>query len=339
MLARAIAVTIALSAGAAAAAAPVPPPVAAVVEGRFPLGSGVLPIYLSQDWARPLPAIRRVAIVVHGYERNADEYARIVMGLDPPADTLVVAPQFLAAEDIAVHHLPDSILRWQREHWADGDPADGPTRLSAFDALDALLARASDRSILPNVARVVLAGFSAGGQLVQRYAETGGGEETIGPSGIAVRYVVGSPSSYAYFASERPQPTAECAAFDHWKYGFAGALPPYVAAAASHGLAALERRYAMRTVIYLAGTNDTNPNHRFLDKSCAAEAQGPARLARMTAFFAAMRQRDGDILRQRVWIVAGAAHNAQKVFGSACGRAALLDSTGCPEDPGAEEKK
>jgi len=325
----AIAGFFALAASAASAQTPVPPPVATVLDGRLPIGAAQLPIFVSQDWSRPLPAIRRAVIVVHGYERNAADYARHMMELGPAADTIIIAPQFLAPEDIATHRLPDAIPRWQHDAWSDGEPALGPASLSAFDGLDAIIAKLGDRAIFANLSTVVVAGFSAGGQLVQRYAIVGRGEGAIGRPGIALRYLVGSPSSFVYFGDARPEPTAGCVDFSHWKYGLAGDLPPYVRAAASQGAAALERRYATRDVVYLVGTDDNDPNHRFLDKSCAAETQGPTRLARTTAFFTILRQRDGDILRHRMWTVAGAAHNSTKVFGSPCGRAVLFGDANC----------
>ena len=282
--------------------------------------------------------VRRAVIVVHGYERNAADYARNMMNLSPPADTLVLAPQFLAPEDIAAHPLPDAILRWQRERWSGGYPADGPVALSAFDALDALLTKLSGRAIFPNLSQVVLAGFSAGGQVVQRYAIGGGGELALRQAGIPMRYVVGSPSSYAYFSDQRPLPdgsfggfagAAACPDFDRWKYGFTGDLPPYVAAAAASGVAELERRYADRDIVYLVGADDNDPNHRYLDKSCAGEAQGPTRLARTQFFFQTMKRQTGGALKQRLYVVDGAAHNEAKVLGSPCGRSALFDQPGC----------
>ena len=317
---------IGLFAGPALADTPVPPPVATVVGGRLAFGDAQLPVFVSQDWAQPLPAVRRAVIIVHGYERNAADYARHITDLQPPADTLVVAPQFLALEDIAAHHLPAAILRWQRERWSDGEPAEGPTTLSAFDAIDALLARLDDRARFPNLDHIVVAGFSAGGQLVQRYAVVG-----RGAAGAAVSYIVGSPSSFVYFGEQRPLTAAGCPDVDHWKYGFASGLPPYVAGAAGQGISALEHRYAAREVTYLVGADDNNPEHRFLDKSCAAEAQGPTRLARTTGFYAILRQRDGDSLKQQMHIAAGVAHNAAKVFASSCGRAALFGDGDCTD--------
>lgn len=328
--------TIGLAAAAAQGDEPASPPVATVVDGRLALGDAQLPVFISQDWSRPLPAIRRVVFVVHGYNRNAADYARNMMALGPPADTLVVAPQLLAPEDIAAHHLPDSVLRWDLEKWEDGNPALGPASLSAFDAFDAIFAKLIDRTIFPNLSRIVLAGFSAGGQVVQRYAAVGKGEDSI-----PLRYVVGSPGTYVYFGDERPLPNgafgafpdaAQCANFNRWKFGFAGGLPPYVAAAVKQGIPALEHRYVARDIVYLAGGDDNDPNHRLLNKTCAAEAQGPTRLARMQLFLADMKYRDGAAFRQPLWVVPGVAHNEAKVFGSPCGRAALFGDATCPEN-------
>ncbi len=328
----------AMLAGAALAETPVPPPVGAIVDGRVAVGNAVLPVFVSQDWSHPLPGVRRAVIVVHGIERNAADYARAMMAL-APADTLVVAPQFLAPEDIAAHSLPADILRWHWDAWAGGSPALGPSAISSFEALDTLLAKLADRNALPNLTNVVVAGFSAGGQVVQRYAIVGRGELAFAGAPLRLRFVVGSPSSFAYFTDERPAANgalvpfagaAACPSFNRWRYGFAGDMPPYVAAVAALGVPGIERRYAERDIVYLVGGNDNNPDHKYLDKSCAGEAQGPTRLARMQYFFAELQQREGRALRHRMHVVDGAPHNEARVFGSPCGRAALFDEGDCP---------
>ena len=333
-----LAALLTITAGAAFAQSPAPPPVAVIVDGRLPIDSAMLPVFVSQDWSRPLPGIRRAIVVVHGFQRNAADYARNMLAFGPAPDTLVVAPQFLAPEDIAAHQLPDAVLRWNHELWSGGHPAVGPAPLSAFDGLDGILGPLSDRSIFPILTQVVLAGFSAGGQVVQRYAIVGKGEAALRRSGIRLRFVIGSPSSYAYFGNERPLPdgtltvfagAAACPSYDRWKYGFAGDMPPYVSAAASMGVPALETRYSVHDVVYLVGGADTDPNHKYLDKSCAGEAEGPTRLARTKFFFAAMRSRAPATLAHRLWVIDGAAHNEAEVFGSPCGRAALFDASGC----------
>jgi pimeloyl-ACP methyl ester carboxylesterase len=174
---------------------------------------------------------------------------------------------------------------------------------------------------------VVVAGHSGGAQVVQRYAIAGQGEAVLQREGIAVRYVVANPSSYAYFSAERPEPSiaASCAGFNDWKYGME-ARPPYLAAPTP---AELEQRYVARQVIYLLGTLDTNPNHRALDRSCMAEAQGAYRYARGHAYAAMMAARDGGTPNHKTWDVPDVGHDGDKMLTSACGLAALFDLPGC----------
>jgi hypothetical protein len=315
---------------AAGAEVPAPPPVQIVLDGRLDIrGGALLPISLPPGRA----GATRAVVTVHGYSRNAADYAAAMRALAAEhPDTLVIAPQFLAAEDIAAHRLPDAVLRWQRGAWAGGWPADGPAPLSAYDAIDAVLARLSERAAYPDLAEIVLAGFSAGGQLVQRYAAVGKAEAALSRGGIALRYVVGSPSSYVYFSAERPVAfdAAACLGYNRWRYGFAGELPPYVAAAIAGGVPAAEQRYAARDITYLVGGADNDPHHRVLDTSCGAEAQGPDRHARALAFFAMLRRRDGGVPAQRLRVVDGVAHTEARVWGSPCGRAALFGEAGCP---------
>lgn len=295
-----------------------------------PAGSGEIPIYASPSWSEPLPDIRRVIIVMHGVGRDAISYlrgaeaARAEAGSSGRA-TLLIVPQVLADIDIQAHHLPPAMLHWSPDAWSGGEPAHGPTPLSTFDVFDALLQRLADRTLLPGLTEIVIAGHSAGAQVVQRYAIVGHGDAALAARGITLRYVVANPSSYLYFSDDRPVKIdpAACPAFDRWKYGLAGA-PPYVGATAG-----MESRYATRDVTYLLGTADIDPRHPALDKSCGAEAQGPYRLARGEAYLAYMRARHQDRLAQRIVLVPGVAHSAARMFGSPTGLAVLFDLPGC----------
>ena len=340
----AIGVAIAICCSVGQAGADEPPAVRAVLDGRFPVagaaGEGLLPIALSRDWSRPLSGISRAVVIVHGYSRNADDYFTSIAALAPDERTLVVAPQFLAPEDAAAHSLPDSVLRWKREAWSSGGSTEGVAPVSSFEAIDALLLVLADRARLPDLQTIVLAGFSAGGQLVQRYAAIGHATDKIEAHGIPLRYVVGSPSSYLYFSEERLLPegsfgpfarASACPNYNRWKYGLAGQLPRYVEPELKDGIAALERRYAELKVTYLLGGGDNDPSHHQLDKSCAAEAQGPNRLDRGLAYFAYLREHNGTALRHRLWQIPGVGHQHAKVFGSPCGRGALFGVPGCPD--------
>ncbi|WP_145009240.1 alpha/beta hydrolase [Pseudomonas oryzihabitans] len=310
--------------------------VARIVDDRLPIGTAQAALELSTDWSRPHPEIRRALVIVHGRLRNAATYFRsgetATQAAGASADTLVIAPQFLNDQDVKRHQLPDDLLRWQGNAWMGGEPALGPRPLSSFAVFDALLARLADRHLLPNLQEVVIAGHSGGGQVVQRYAVLGQGERPLAGSGIRLRFVVANPSSYAYFDASRPDAqgrpapfagAATCADFDTWKYGMQG-LPAY---AEGRSATTLEQHYAGLDLTYLLGAEDIDPNHPALDKSCAAEAQGPYRLARGLNYYRYLQGRHAS-LPQRLVQVPGVGHNGDAIFTSAEGRRVLFGTGG-----------
>jgi pimeloyl-ACP methyl ester carboxylesterase len=273
--------------------------------------------------------------VLHGRLRNADVYYASAMTAKAAAGdagkaAIMIVPQFLAGIDVEAHGLPADTLRWTLEGWEGGDPAVAPGATSSFEALDAILDRLADRRLFPALKEVVVAGHSGGAQVVQRYAVAGKGEAGLTKAGVAVRYVVANPSSYAYFSAERPVPAIaeSCPGFDNWKYGMQ-ARPAYLA---QDTPATLEARYVARRVIYLLGMLDTNPNHSALDKSCMGEAQGPYRYARGHAYAAVMRERDAGTPNHKIWDVPGVGHDGDKMLTSPCGLEALFDLPGCEAD-------
>ncbi|MDB5657077.1 MAG: hypothetical protein JWQ94_4690 [Tardiphaga sp.] len=307
-------------------------PVKEVADFRLAVGAGSLPLYVSADWSKPAPAITRAVLVLHGRLRDAAVYFQSAKTAQAAAGeagrtTLMIVPQFLAEIDIPAHGLSADTLRWTLEGWEGGDAALGPAPLSSFDALDAILARLADARLFPNLKQVVVAGHSGGAQVVQRYAIAGKGEAALTQRGIGVRYVVANPSSYAYFSAERPEPTiaATCPGYNNWKYGMA-ARPDYLG---QPSIAQLEQTYVARRVIYLLGTQDTNPNHPAIDKSCMAETQGPYRYARGHAYAAVMQARDGGTPNHSLWDVQGIGHDGNAMLTSSCGLSALFDLPGC----------
>ncbi len=192
----------------------------------------------SRDLARPQPDIVRAVITIHELHRDArrsDAVARVALALAGPAGrgTLLLTPRCAGAG----HGGPADMLRWPGNSWMDGRPAASPAPVGSFAVVDRLLARLSDRRLFPTLATVVLVGHSAGGQFVQRYAMLG---RELGPAavaGLAVRFVVVNPSSYAYPDRDRPTPAggfapgpaAACPGYDRWKYGL-DALPAYAGA-------------------------------------------------------------------------------------------------------------
>ncbi len=308
-------------------------PVKAVADQRVtidtPQGSAVLPVYADHPLDQAAPDVVRVFIVIHGTLRNADAYYAsgrhvVEKAGAAGAGTMVVAPQFLTRADVRAFSLGASTLAWTQEGWKGGEPARQPGPVSSFAALDALLAHFADRSLYPSLSTVVVIGHSAGAQLLQRYAVAGREGDALARTGVAVRYVVANPSSYLYFDDERPNADAlaggACPRATEWKYGLKSA-PPYVA---SQDVRDLETRYVARRVVYLLGQADTNPYTHFIDRSCAAMAQGPYRLARGLAYFDYLKKRHPDDLAQQVVEVPGVGHDGLGMFTSVCGLAVLF---------------
>ncbi|KAF6687226.1 alpha/beta hydrolase [Pseudomonas sp. EKM23D] len=292
---------------------------------RFQLEAGALSLGVSQDWRQPLPHVTRVLIVVHGRLRNAQTYLHSAEAAAEQAGqadtTLVIAPQFLNEADAQRNHLDNRVLRWKGNEWMAGEPSTGADRVSSYGALDQLIEHLGDRRLFPALKEIVVAGHSGGGQVVQRFALLGHDHPTLHQAGIRLRYVVANPSSYAYFSPQRPVPfdAATCPGFDDWKYGLQK-LPTY---ANGQSAAQLEQTYVSRTITYLLGQQDTNPNHPALDKGCEAEAQGAYRLIRGHNYFDYLKQRHPQ-LRQELVEVPGVGHNGDGMLRSPEGQKVLF---------------
>ncbi|MBV8246031.1 MAG: alpha/beta fold hydrolase [Candidatus Eremiobacteraeota bacterium] len=285
-----------------------------------PRGSGVA-LYFSNGSLEGDPDAERALIVVHGVLRDADYYYDTGMQAvqkAQAANTIVISPQFVEAEDLKNANVPAAALRWSGQ-WPGGVDATSPAPISTYDVFDAILARLADRSRFPKLREIVLAGHSAGGQIVQRYAVVGNAPQLDPGAAVRVHLIVANPSSYFYFDDTRPVPQTNCADFDQWRYGIAGA-PRYVTGTAAQ----LEARYVKRDVTYLLGTADTNPNEDDLDRTCGGEAQGPYRFARGKNFIAYIKSRHPAGTNQDYAFVVGVPHDNRKMFASECGIAVIF---------------
>ncbi|AVA21280.1 hypothetical protein NXC24_CH01629 [Rhizobium sp. NXC24] len=303
-------------------------------------GKGEMPLYADHAIDAAAPDVTKVLIVIHGTLRNADAYYAAGQRLlakagDLAKGTMVVAPQFLIRSDAKAFSLSAQTLAWTQSGWKSGEPARQAAPISSFSALDALLQHFADRRLYPSLKSVVVMGHSAGAQLVQRYAVVGREAETLASDGVSVRYLVANPSSYLYFDNERPAAPdqsgglASCPKATQWRYGLTSA-PQYVS---SQNPRDMEAAYAARNVIYLLGEADTNPYTHFIDRSCAAMAQGPYRLARGLTYFDYMEKRHPSDLNQKVVEVPGVGHDEEAMFTSDCGIAVLFDRPMPPSCP------
>lgn len=298
------------------------PAIAAPELAELPLGGGAtLPYYTS---ATPAPTAALIAI--QGYTRDANRTyqaaAKAALLAGTVGTTLIIAPIFqVSAKDYPKCHFPgvpaatarDAL--WHCGNWSGGAAAVNAPATS-FTAMDRLLRALHQND--PALRRITLAGFSAGGQYVQRYAAF-----SNPPGGVAMRYVVGDPSGFVYFDAWRPKPNnGTCGKFNRWKFGTEN-LP----AALRRGAAAARLAYVAADVRYLEGGLDTGTGkaaaYALLEKNCAAELQGTYRLDRgenYAAYDKAMLAHGAHTLT----IIPGCAHSVSCVFPAPAAREALF---------------
>lgn len=315
-------------------------------------GAGRLHFYVARSSPEPgSPAATAALIVQHGYGRNAagslSAGERAVERAGRTATTLVVAPLFQVARPAASHcgaeHAPpvragDAL--WTCGSWSEGSEAQAGGATS-FAAYDALLADLKQR--WPHLSTVVIAGFSAGGQFVQRYAGF-----ARPPADLRMRYIVADPGTWLYFDPVRPAPMrsgrsadwktctsdqgdgacefdwttldadalGRCPAANRWKFGV-GDLP----AALGQSGAAARATYAAADIAYLEGALDSGngPGTYFnlLERNCASELEGTFRLQRGLAYAAYDRRYLAPDKQRFVTVVPGCAHDAGCVLPSA----------------------
>jgi cyanophycinase len=240
--------------------------------------SANFPIYVS----RGSDKIEKVIVVLHGTERNADEYLRdLIANIDSPLlkNTAVVAPHFLQVND----SFEAEELRWNQgwtNSWKYGFKSGAPLSISSFEVMDRLI-KNIDESWHPG--KIILAGHSAGGQFVQRYAHGTRIDYDINSN---LSFVVSNPSSYLYNSDKRlidgkwERPVAvECAEYDSYIYGLKD-RNEYLNQLSRD---ALKKNYIANNVYYLMGEEDIQTDD--LDESCEANFQGTSRIDRARNFF------------------------------------------------------
>jgi hypothetical protein len=300
--------------------------------------------------ARNPSPFSRAVVVIHGSRRNAEDYFRFVRGsaiaVGEEDSTIVLAPQFLTNEDLVRPEVANQLdLLYWNQGWREGEiSATRDGQVSSYDIVDAMLRTLLDSARFPALTDVIVAGHSAGGQFVNRFAAGSPVQDEGAAAGKRFRYVIANPSSYLYYSETRPVPgsttefevpspelQASCPGWNDYKYGIGRIDPTLNPYMFSDGRAAelLAERYARREAIYLLGEQD-----RFdlfeLDTTCQAMLQGRWRLERGLAYYNYLGLQFGrtspDIYsRHLLDTVPDVGHDGDQMFNSAQGRRWLFD--------------
>lgn len=308
--------------------------------------------------------IELAVIVHHGSERNGNEYfcfmQNAVVAAGRARTTLVLAPQIF--EDGDDHLDKESHIWWDpatHRHedrnwkWGGNSTQDLGSSISSFQVIDEMVLTLLRRDIYPRLSKIVFAGHSAGGQIIQRYALF---NHIDSPDIHAVfEYYPANPSSMTYLDQRRPilpnhrtcetfcvnssilnqrwrfappPSDLDCfSSYDHYGFGLGGHLPDY---AAKTSRTRTIQNFAERKVVYLSGESDVcdehymrrhrctrcNPHDHGLDVSCEALAQGRCRMARVHAYFHYVRDFYNNSKLHRLVSVPGVGHNGCGMFQS-----------------------
>ena len=220
---------------------------------------------------------RLVVIVIHGWGGGTGILKEVKDLQKSLGGIYVVSPLFPRAQIMKSHKIElDGRAIWNDswprdltkpglpdDDWRGGGDANG-TQLSSYDVIDTLLAKFSDRKLYPNLKRIALVGFSAGGQFVGRYVAVGKG---LPESDIEIIYAAMAPSTQLFPASG-----------EIWHYGLKN-RPRY---SLNLGEEQILENLRTRRCFYACGLRDTL--ERDLDKTPPAMRQGKNRYVRFLNF-------------------------------------------------------
>jgi len=290
-------------------------------------GDGAIPVLSSHPLTAVDDAVEQCILIVHGAGLNVEKTfgvgVRMREALGIPEDrALVVAPQFLEG----VEPDDDGILVWSREWRSGGDSVSGghdpALHVSSYTVLDALLNTIAER--YPSMQRIIIAGHSAGGQFVERYAALNDIHESLGERRISVQYIVSNASSHLYLDATRyhigedaaitettAETLAQCPDYNSYKYG------PEALYGYAEGISpeSIRRRLLSRPVVFLIGAEDTDRSWS-LDTSCEADSQGANRHQRWLLYKHHLQRLPAQVAESiHAWIeIPGVGHDAAEMF-------------------------
>jgi hypothetical protein len=325
--------------------------------------------------------------MIHGANRNADDYfcstqsllfhppsiLHKVLPCETPQSVLLIVPWFASSVDDDIPLTNGGVaLRWNGSDvsgtWRYGANAIFPSYIrrfngstySSFGLLDSMISYVLDyddhvtdgthdrERRFPNLQRLVVAGYSSGGQYVQRWSLL----TSIWDHQV-MKSVVANPSSYAYLTplrnlnGEWSIPRSDfCVNYNQWEWGMgdpsnhfrqwdgSADVPAYVQRAMSlyGNIQNLTKAFALRDVTYLAGGLDVcnvpgnvGPNgwcnSHGLETTCSDMLQGSNRLERHYWYCASLMLLT---ISHYCYIVPGVGHDHSLMFSSTIGRNSLV---------------
>ncbi|PWN31422.1 uncharacterized protein FA14DRAFT_151595 [Meira miltonrushii] len=284
-------------------------------------------------------------IVQHGAGSDFDAYFSslyAVVGDTAP----IISPGFLTSDGVSSYYRNGVNLGYAPgiDSWTIGNDDSTGGSCSSYSQYDAILNYYSSNSAkFPNLQTIVIVGHSGGGNFVSRFSTI----NTNSPKNM--RYIIANAANQAYFTNARPSTVdASCTGAYSYPYQWTGSYNNYVGTRVSDPTS-LFNQWASRNVIHLTGDQDTSTSGT---QTCQSVSQGgSARRDRNYAMWAYLNILAGtstDVskytgyqqliasgaskissgsLSHRACTVAGVGHDADGMFQSSCGQAAILGNS------------
>lgn len=289
--------------------------------------------------------IRRIVIVVHDDNRDADETLRQAKILAGPsasgrlANTMIVAPLFSLVADRTRFKpmLTDGVKHvaaWKAADWwqgAETETADNDgRRVSSMTAMDLLLLVLTDKKRFPELRQLVVAGYGRGADFVHRYALFSRAQDVLSETSLKPHYVLFAPLSYVYLTDNRPSRSGvfatpkdvkACPGWQDYPYGLE---QPNSYTRLTAGNVA-RQNYISRQVTTLVGGEDIDVG----DKNCAALLQGRDIKERAENYDAFMKNGFGEVPTQKLLLLPSVGNDPMALVTSSCGASLLFADGTC----------
>lgn len=189
-----------------------------------------------------------------------------------------IAPSFFTDGHCSEDKQKNALI-WEAG-WRGGSSAVNGNNISNFEIIDEIYSILSNKKLYPQMKHITLAGFSAGGQCVNRYVAVG--KMPVSPT-IETVFVVGNPSVYLYidklrFKDGKFQKVKSKSNYNRWFLGLENRYPYCKKIKKSQIL----KNLSSRPTLYFCGTADTEK--AMLDVDKASMLQGKNRYERFLIY-------------------------------------------------------
>lgn len=270
-------------------------------------------------------SITQVVIVVHGLERNANDYfsymTSSVQSLNMQENTLLISPYF---KDNTAAGPND--LYWDTR-WREGSNSGNTTAsISSFSVIDRLIERIVSSENFPDLSTIFITGHSSGAAFVQHYALANRSENIY--SSVHFEYIIANNQYFYYPNGKRYNESTQqfeipsnCSGYTYWPYGY-GFSVPYLDGVEQ---SVITEQQVTRSTTYLLGSNDTSTVGSLNTSDCQATLLGSNRLKRGENMYLYMQTYYPANNKHNKILVNNVGHNGNAMFNSPEFKQYLID--------------